>query len=324
MKLGILGAGKIVTDFLSMVHDIPAIELTALLSSKRSYEKNQDVAADHGIKAVYTDYDDLLASDVDTVYVALPNHLHFDFAKKALEADKHVICEKPFTLNLGQLEELEAIALERELVLIEAITNQFFENFKGIQADLEQLGELKIVEANYSQYSSRYDAFKNGEILPAFDPEKAGGSLMDINIYNIHLLVGLFGEPELVHYYANIERDIDTSGMLIMDYGDFKAVTIGSKDTDAPIKSTIQGRNGSIIINGPTNSLESYDLVLRNQDSVTNDKRVHQHRMYEEFIAFEEIIKTHDLLETRKRLTHSKAVMAVVDQAIETAGLKLG
>lgn len=83
MKLGILGAGKIVVDFLSMVHDIPTIELNALLSSERSLEKNQAMADDHGIKYVYTDIEALLASDIDTVYVALPNHLHYIFAKKS-------------------------------------------------------------------------------------------------------------------------------------------------------------------------------------------------------------------------------------------------
>lgn len=83
MKLGILGAGKIVVDFLSMVHDIPAIELNALLSSERSLEKNQAMADDHGIKQVYTNIEALLASDIDTVYVALPNHLHYTFTKKS-------------------------------------------------------------------------------------------------------------------------------------------------------------------------------------------------------------------------------------------------
>jgi predicted dehydrogenase len=324
MKLGILGGGKIVVDFLSMVHDIPSITLPALLSSERSLQKNQEMADDHGIAAVYTDIDALLASDIDTVYIALPNHLHFAFAKKSLQAGKHVICEKPFTINATQLEKLEAIALSKDLILLEAITNQYFVNFEAIKDDIQKLGELKIVEANYSQYSSRYDAFKNGEILPAFDPKKAGGALMDINIYNLHLMVGLFGKPQSSHYYANVERGIDTSGMLMLDYGDFKAVCIGSKDTEAPIKSTIQGRNGAIIINGPTNSLESYSLNLRGQEAIDKDQRIHNHRMYQEFVTFERIIETHDMDAVKKALTHSKIVMEIVDEALKTAYIHLG
>ncbi len=96
---------------------------------------------------------------------------------------------------------------------MEAITNQYLKNFQGIKEAVKKIGTLKIIECNYSQYSSRYDAFKEGTILPAFNPKMGGGALMDINIYNIHLVVGLLGKPERVQYYANIERDIDTSGI---------------------------------------------------------------------------------------------------------------
>ena len=263
MNLAIFGAGKIVQEFLEMVKDIPEINLTALLSSERSIEKNKDLIVTYDIDGVYTNEDEILKrTDVDTVYVALPNHLHYEFSKKALEAGKHVICEKPFTLTLKELEELEAIALEKDLVLIEAITNQYFANFAQLKEDLNDVGDLKIIECNYSQYSSRYDAFKEGTILPAFNPKMGGGSLMDINIYNIHLVVGLLGKPNRVEYYANIEREIDTSGILVMEYDQTKVVCIGSKDTSAPIKSTIQGTDGSLIINGPTNTLESYTKII--------------------------------------------------------------
>ncbi|MBA5729465.1 Gfo/Idh/MocA family oxidoreductase [Aerococcaceae bacterium INB8] len=325
MKLAIFGAGKIVQEFLEMVKDIPEINLTALLSSERSIEKNKDLIVTYDIDGVYTNEDEILKrTDVDTVYVALPNHLHFEFSKKALEAGKHVICEKPFTLTLKELEELEAIALEKDLVLIEAITNQYFANFAQLKEDLNDVGDLKIIECNYSQYSSRYDAFKEGTILPAFNPKMGGGSLMDINIYNIHLVVGLLGKPNRVEYYANIEREIDTSGILVMEYDQTKVVCIGSKDTSAPIKSTIQGTDGSLIINGPTNTLESYTKIIGKHTEEVIDLKVHPHRMYEEFIAFNRIIKEHDMDTVREKLTHSKIVMEVAEKALEDASIKLG
>lgn len=325
MKLAIFGAGMIVRDFLDMVKDIPEIELKALLSSERSLEKNTALIDSHHIEGIYTDIDDILKhSDIDTVYVALPNHLHYEYSKKALKAGKHVICEKPFTLTLSELEELEALALSKDLVLIEAITNQYFVNYDQLKRDLSDIGVLKIIECNYSQYSSRYDAFKEGTILPAFNPKMGGGSLMDINIYNIHLVVGILGAPNRVEYYANIERDIDTSGMLVMDYGDIKAVCIGSKDTSAPIKSTFQGTDGSLVVNGPTNTLDNYTKVIRKQTDETIDLKVHPHRMYEEFNAFNRIIKEHDMDTVREKLTHSKIVMDIVDKALDGAGIKLG
>ena len=325
MNLAIFGAGKIVQEFLEMVKDIPEINLTALLSSERSIEKNKDLIVTYDIDGVYTNEDEILKrTDVDTVYVALPNHLHYEFSKKALEAGKHVICEKPFTLTLKELEELEAIALEKDLILIEAITNQYFANFAQLKEDLNDVGDLKIIECNYSQYSSRYDAFKEGTILPAFNPKMGGGSLMDINIYNIHLVVGLLGKPNRVEYYANIEREIDTSGILVIEYDQTKVVCIGSKDTSAPIKSTIQGTDGSLIINGPTNTLESYTKIIGKLTEEVIDLKVHPHRMYEEFIAFNRIINEHDMDTVREKLTHSKIVMEVAEKALEDASIKLG
>ena len=67
---------------------------------------------------------------------------------------------------------------------------------------------------------------------------------MDLNVYNIHAIVGLFGKPWEVKYEANMERGIDTSGVVTLDYGDFKAVAIGAKDCKAPVRCTIQGTNG--------------------------------------------------------------------------------
>lgn len=325
MKLAILGAGMIVLDFLNMVTDIPKIQLKALLSSKRSLEKNQTLAQEYKIDTVYADLDLLLAeADIDTVYIALPNHLHYEYSKKALLAGKHVICEKPFTLNANELNELYEIAEDKQLILIEAITNQYLANFRQLREDIQTLGEIRLIECNYSQYSSRYDAFKEGNILPAFDPKMGGGALMDINIYNIHLVVGLFGRPVAVTYYANKQKDIDTSGMLVLQYPDKVAVCIGSKDTSAPIKSTIQGREGSIIIDGPTNSLVSYSTIGRDKTVSHTELTVHPHRMYEEFVEFERIINELDFKTSQERLNHSLDVMAVVDQALESANITLG
>ena len=71
-----------------------------------------------------------------------------------------MICEKPFTLKAAELLDLEQLALEKDLVLVEAITNQYLKNFQGIKEAVKKIGTLKIIECNYSQYSSRYDAFK--------------------------------------------------------------------------------------------------------------------------------------------------------------------
>lgn len=324
MKLAVLGTGKIVQEFLPMIQQVTDVELVALLSTLRSLDKAKEMQAQYQVQEVYTDYETLLSNaTIDTVYVALPNHLHYQYTKAALLQGKNVICEKPFTLNAQQLQELIQIATEKRLILLEAITNQYLNNFLQIKKDLAQLGKIKIVECNYSQYSSRYDAFKEGKILPAFDPQKGGGALMDINIYNIHFVVGLFGKPEKVQYLANIERDIDTSGILVLDYGAFKAVCIGAKDSTAQIRSVIQGTDGSIEVLGATNEMPRYERRSKTEIEAVN-VNLDKHRMYQEFEKFTEVIDQKDLAFALEQLNHSLTVMQVVDQALESANLHLG
>ncbi|WP_407372073.1 Gfo/Idh/MocA family protein [Carnobacterium sp.] len=325
MKLAIIGAGMIVNDFLTMIGDVPGIQLEAIVGTERSMDKMKSLKRKYGIHQVLTNYEDCLEStDIDTVYIALPNHLHFSFAKQAILNKKNVICEKPFTLNLYEMKELKELALTNKVMLLEAITNQYLTNYRKIKESIKDIGTIKLIECNYSQYSSRYDAFKNGEVLPAFNPKMGGGALMDINIYNIHFVMGLLGEPKEVSYLANIEKGIDTSGILSLDYGDKKVVCIGAKDSTAPIRTIIQGDKGAIIIEGPTSIIERFTVIDHQNKSEVIDSNVHTHRMYEEFIEFERIIRESDFEAMTQHLDHSELVMSVVDKGLESAGITLG
>lgn len=316
MKLAILGTGMIVKDLLPVLQEIKGIDLNAIVSTPRSVDVARKLAKSFAIPTATSDFESVLASeDVDTVYIATPNHLHYEGAKKALLADKHVICEKPFTMTAGELDELVVLAKERKLILLEAITNQYLSNMTFIKEHIDQLGDIKIVECNYSQYSSRYDAFKRGDIAPAFDPQKGGGALRDLNIYNIHFVVGLFGRPKTVQYLANMEKGVDTSGMLVMDYGQFKVVCIGAKDCTAEIKSTIQGNKGSLAVLGATNTLPQVQLSLHGHEAKVVNLNKHDHRMYEEFVAFTQMIDEKDFKKVDQALEHSRAVMAVLERA---------
>ncbi|CAD0161665.1 conserved protein of unknown function [Streptococcus thermophilus] len=139
--------------------------------------------------------------------------------------------------------------------------------------------------------------------------------LRDLNIYNIHLLVGLFGNPNRVEYLPNVERGVDTSGILVLDYGNFKAAAIGAKDCSAEIRSTIQGDKGAITIFGVTNTLPEIDLTLNGQEEIVTNLNNQNHRMYDEFVVFEKMIATMDFESVAKQLKHSRQVMEVLDQA---------
>lgn len=324
MKLLIAGAGFIVSDFLTITKDLNDTRLVGIAGVPNDLVHMREYQSKYGIKHIYTDYDQALKdTEADTVYVAVPNFLHYSFAKKALLADKNVICEKPFTVKYQEFKELRQLAANKKLILVEAITNQYLTNYRELKRAIKQIGPVKIVSMNYSQYSHRYDTFKAGKVLPVFDPKKGGGALMDLNIYNIHFLVGLFGMPKKVSYQANIARGVDTSGILNLDYGDFKAVSIGAKDVAAPVTSLIEAEQKTIVVNGPANVMDSFTILDHEKHARKVDDKVYPHRMYEEFVAFEKMIGSHDLRADEQALRHSDQVMQIVQQAVKDAGLKL-
>ena len=316
MKLGIVGAGLIVHTLLEFIHELDEVELIAISATPNELPKLQEMQKEHGFKYVYTDIDELLKNDeVDTVYLGVNNQLHYTFAKKVLEADKHLILEKPFTSNYNQALNLVNIAKDKHLFIFEAISTIHNPNFVKIKELLPTLGDIKIVSVNYTQYSSRYDAFKNGEILPAFDVNKSGGALMDLNIYNIHFVLRLFGMPNDVHYLANMEKGIDTSGILTMEYDDFKVVSVAAKDCGAPFTNCIQGNLGCIYTSSPLFTLTDFDYQLNKQDPVHYDLTNNSHRMKHEFLDFLNIFNNKDYESCYELLDHSLNVMKVISKA---------
>ena len=240
--------------------------------------------------------------------------MHYTVAKKALEAGKNVICEKPFTLKYDEAVELFEIAEAKGLILIEAITNQYQKNYLDIKDNLNKIGEIRLVECNFSQLSSRYEAFKNGVIAPVFDKSKGGGVLGDLNIYNIHFVVGLFGKPNNVHYAPNIVNDVDTSGILLLEYDNFKVVCIAAKDTFNNSYVNIQGDQGIIKVVGPTNEVPNYSIQTKD-NFIDENKNIHSHRMFAEFKKFVEVINNKDFEFMNNQKEHTLNVMYIYEEA---------
>ena len=313
MNLGIVGAGMIVKDFLSFTHELPEIKLEAIVA--RNIENLKNLQNIYNIKEIFTDLDECLSNpSIDTIYVAVPNNLHYSVAKKALEAGKNVICEKPFTLNYHETVELFELAESKNLILIEAITNQYLPNYLEIKENLSQIGNIRLVECNFSQLSSRYEAFKKGIIAPVFDKNQGGGVLGDLNIYNIHFVVGLFGTPKNSEYYPNIVREVDTSGILILEYDEFKVVCIAAKDTYNNSYANIQGDKGLIKVIGTLNEVPNY-IIKNNEVEMKVNKNIHKHRMYSEFKKFIDVINNKDFDFMEKQKEHSLAVMEIFDKS---------
>ncbi len=340
MKLGIIGTGKIVHEALFAMEGIEQIERTAIFARMKSREKGEKLAEQYRIGRVYTDYAELLSSSgVDCVYIGLINSAHYSYAKQALLAGVNVILEKPFVSTVAEARELASIAAENNVYCLEAITTLHSEVFEKMREILPRLGTLKIVQCNYSQYSSRYEKYLSHVVEPAFDPNLSGGALYDINLYNIYLTIGLLGAPKDAKYFPNLGfNGIDTSGTAILCYDGMTAVCTAAKDSDSPSFAIFQGEDGWMRLLGKPNAIEGveYSFTDRTKPPVSNASggvsRVMEtgtfaavekgHRMRREFMDFARIIDTGNDTDASYCLRKSLEVISALETARKSAGIR--
>ena len=321
IRLGTIGSGVIVRSILDGVQRTEGISLEAVYS--RTEEKGRALAESYGAHKVYTDIDALLAdSAVDTVYIASPNVLHYEQTKKALLAGKHVVCEKPFCTRADQVRELTALARERRLFLIEAVPTTFLPNYPPLRESLTKIGRVKLVLGNYTQYSARYDRLMAGEVPNVFNPDFAGGCLMDINYYNVYLTIALFGRPESAVYCPNLfANGVDTSGVVHMSYPGFQATLAAAKDARGVSFFQIEGDQGFIQIKNGSNGLEELRVVTQDGEEVIN----HQpdpDRWFYEVRAVAGLIRSGDCETSYGQLDITMAVVETVERIRKAAGLR--
>lgn len=341
MKLAFIGSGKIITDALYAMTPLENIEKTAIYARPKSKAKAESLAMQYGIKEVYIDYQELLQkTEADTVYIGLVNSAHFSYAKEALLHGKHVILEKPLTGFAKEAEELQAISREKKLCIIEAVTILHSDIFYEMKKQVNNLGQIRMFQANYSQYSSRYDNYLQKIVEPCFSREYYGGALYDINVYNIHYCVGLFGAPKAATYYPNIGYNgIDISGTLVMSYDGFSAVCTGAKDSDSPGFVCVQGEKGFMRIEGKPNIAGTLTSVYVDESvkekvrdaagamvraTVTKEYKPCEyfHRMTQEFTEFAQIIDENDWEKADALMEESVIVVKILEEARIKAGIE--
>ncbi|MCI8464215.1 MAG: Gfo/Idh/MocA family oxidoreductase [Lachnospiraceae bacterium] len=320
IRLGTMGSGVIVHSILDHVKNTDGISLEAVYS--RTEEKGRALAGEYGCSRVYTDMDAFLGTDeINTVYIATPNLLHYEQAKKALLAGKHVILEKPFCTRALQAEELIRLAKERHLLLVEAAPTTFLPNFQILKRELPRVGRVKLVLANYSQYSSRYDAVLRGEVPNIFNPAYAGGCLMDINFYNVYLNAALFGRPQKAVYYPNRHGELaDTSGIMVMQYEGFVSTNTGAKDTWGVNFFQIEGEQGYIYIQDGSNGLARIRVVTKKED-ITYNQQDNPDRWYYEVQELTRLLLADDYDSIYSRLDITLEVTGIIEDARRAAGI---
>lgn len=296
MKISIAGTGKIVEEVLKMLQQeyTGRIEVTGIFSREKSVEHAIDLCQAYAPTGfVYTDYARMLQeAEADFVYIANANHVHYPYAMQAIEAGHNVIIEKPIAIDRVETDALFDAAVQHCVYCLPAFSLLYMPLFRQLTELLPQLGTIRMVNGCYSQYSSRYDRYLNGEITPVFDPEQAGGCLRDLNIYNLCFTIGLFGPPRTIQYARNLGwNGIDISGTLLMQYPTAVVSMGAAKDSDGLSFACIQGEKGYIEVKGSVSILQEFTLHLHGQEPQTFRADPSRHRLSYEFEEFMRLLE---------------------------------
>lgn len=265
MNLVVIGSSRITEMFISAA--LQTRQIRFLGTCSRSSAKAEAMNIKFGAERTYSDIDEVIADeDVDIVYIASPNSLHYPQTKKALLAGKHVISEKPIVSNIREIDDLIEISKTASGMLFEGITTLHLPGMEIIRQHLSMLGKISIISTEFNTLSGKYQDYLQGKDPNELSLKFSGSTLVDLGIYNIYFVMLLFGMPMNVRYFANKGiSGVDLSGALIMQYEDKIAIAVVAKDNPGDNRTLIQGENGYIKVNGYVNALSSIEIVCKGE-----------------------------------------------------------
>lgn len=248
VRFGVVGTNFITDWVLAGAVQDSRFELSAVCS--RSEDRAEEFAVKHNIPHRFTSLEEMAASPfIDAVYIATPNFLHASQSILCMSHGKHVLCEKPLASNAREAEEMLAASARYNVTLMEAMKPTLTPNFRSVAENLGRVGKVRRYSASYCQYSSRYDRFKAGETVNAFNPEYSNGAVMDIGVYTIYPMVVLFGMPERITASGTLlPSGTDGQGSVLFGYAGMEASVIYSKISDSCQPSEIQGEEGTMVM----------------------------------------------------------------------------
>lgn len=264
IKWGIIGLGNIAHQFAKELQLVQGAELVAVAS--RSKDNAVAFAATYQCKKAYDSYEAIMNDDsIDILYIATPHNSHAELTLKALEKNKHVLCEKPIALQYQDAEKMIAASKKYNKFFMEAFWTRFNPSFRAAFAKIKQgeIGEVRYINADFAFYANEKEKSR------LFDLKLGGGSLMDIGVYPLFLAYSILGVPDSILaksiFYTS---GVDSQTAMILNYKEAQAVLYSGISNTSDMKATISGTHGRINLNKTWHMAESYTLIKN--DTETN------------------------------------------------------
>lgn len=256
LRGGIVGCGRIANRFMFESRFVSGIVFDSVYDLNK--QQAEEFAKKHTIKDVYDDYDEML-SVVDVVYVATPHPFHAEYVRRALNAKKHVLCEKPLALNYEEVKELYNLAKSNQVILQEALKTAFAPCFKRL-VNLARggvIGKIRQVNATFTRLTP-------DKTLREYDPDMGGGAISELASYVLCPIIKLLGPAEprqmTIHSLRDKGDKVETFATGLIKYPSATGVfTVGlSAKTEGTL--TIAGTTGYIYVPSPWWKTEYFEL----------------------------------------------------------------
>lgn len=315
-KWGIIGTGKIARAFAMDLKNLPGHRVAA--AGSRSSESAMAFASEFNCTA-HSSYEELVAQDVDAVYVATPHPMHAPNTVLALNGGKPVLCEKPFAVNARESELMIATAQKNNLLLMEAMWSRFLPHYRIIREMIlnEELGEIISLTADHGQ------ALPLPKYYRLHAPELAGGALLDLGIYPISLSYLVLGKPsEIVAKATFTETGVDAQTSIIFKYLNGAHANLNTTLlAKTPCIATIIGSKATLEIYGSFYTPTAMKMTSRD-GSVTEFQNNYQgHGLREQALEFADLIKSGKKESELMTLSDSNSIMETMDQIRKQIGL---
>ncbi len=324
IRFAVVGTNNISHKFMNAAMLDPRFELAAVYSRQSStgntFAERYKDKFPHIV--TFTDYRQMLQSqDIHAIYVASPHSCHCQQTISALNAGKHVLCEKAFASNVKEVKAMITAAKANNVMLMEAMKSTVLPTFDAVKNNLHKIGRIHRYFATYCQFSSRYENYRNGIIENAFLPELSNGALLDIGIYALAPLVWIFGKPRSLQAHGVLmESGVDGKGSMILDYGDMEAVVIYSKVSNSHLSTEFQGEEGTLIVHH-ANLFDNAVIRYRNGSEEVLTVAHQPYDMYYELHEFINCIENRQTESQKNPLTNSLILMEIMDAARQQIGL---
>ena len=319
LRWGILGTGGIATEF---TQDLIAAGLTISAVGSRTQESADTFAQRHGIPTAHPSYERLAADpDVDVIYVSTPHPLHYANAKLVLDAGKHVLVEKPFTMDARQARELVALATSKNLVILEAMWTRWLPDMVRVHEiiDAGTIGEVRTLIADHNQLlpDDPHNRWHN--------PDLGGGALLDLGIYPVSLAWDLFGKPSSITAIATMTpTDVDRQTAILLGYeSGQQALLHTALDAPGPNHASVIGTKGRIELDSVWYTATTFTVFGGKGEVIERyDTPVVSRGMQFEAIALEEIVGSGRLEGDTLPPSETVAIIETIDEIRRQIGLR--